>query len=123
MDLFIDSNVLLSFYHFTGDDLEELKKLIVLLEKKKLRLYLPSQVVSEFRRNRESKIADTLKRLKEQRLNLQFPQICKDYAEYAALRELQKSYEAQHAALLNKLSEDIENRSSRLTESPRSFSS
>jgi predicted nucleic acid-binding protein len=40
--------------------LEELKKLTVLLEQKKLRLYLPSQVVAEFRRNREAKIADAL---------------------------------------------------------------
>ena len=106
MDLFIDTNVLLSFYHFTGDDLEELKKLIVLLEQKKVQLYLPSQMVSEFRRNREAKIADALKRLKEQRLNLQFPQICKDYPEYAKLRGLLKACESEHAALLNKLSDD-----------------
>jgi predicted nucleic acid-binding protein len=107
MHLFIDTNILLSFYHFTGDDLEELKKLVVLLEQRKLQLYLPDQVVSEFRRNRESKIADALKKLKEQRLNLQFPQICKDYDEYAKLRDLQKQYESHHTALLNKLSEDI----------------
>jgi predicted nucleic acid-binding protein len=110
MNLFIDTNVLLSFYHLTGDDLEELKKLTVLLEQKKLRLYLPSQVVAEFRRNREGKIADALNKLKEQRLNLQFPQICKDYPEYASLRILQKQYETQHAALLNKLNEDVEQR-------------
>lgn len=58
---------------------------IVLLEQKKLQLYLPSQIVSEFRRNREGKIADALKKLKDQRLNLRFPQICKDYPEYGKL--------------------------------------
>ena len=107
MHLFIDTNVLLSFYHFAGDDLEELKKLIVLLGQKKLRLYLPNQIVSEFRRNREGKIADALKKLKDQRLNLQFPQICKDYPEYGKLRELQKAYETHHTELLNKLGDDI----------------
>ena len=107
MQLFIDTNILLSFYHFTGDDLEELKKLIVLLEQKKLQLYLPSQVVNEFKRNREVKIADALKKLKDQHLNLQFPQICKDYPQYVSLRELQKQYGALHAELLNKLTEDI----------------
>jgi predicted nucleic acid-binding protein len=107
MHLFIDTNVLLSFYHYTGDDLEELKKLTVLLEQKKLQLYLPAQIYSEFRRNREGKIADALKKLKEQHLNLQFPQICKDYPEYGKLRELQKSYEIHHTELLNKLSDDI----------------
>jgi rRNA-processing protein FCF1 len=105
--LFIDTNVLLSFYHFAGDDLEELKKLIVLLEQKKVKLYLPSQVIAEFNRNREAKIADGLKRFKEQRLSLQFPQMCRDYAEYEKLRQLQRAYETEHATLLNRLNEDI----------------
>lgn len=108
MNLFLDTNILLSFFHYAGDDLEELKKLVVLLEQGKVRLYVPSQVLAEFRRNRESKIADALKKLKEQRLNLQFPQICKDYEEYTALRILQKEYETRHAALLKQLGEDIE---------------
>lgn len=107
MNLFIDTNILLSFYHFTGDDLEELKKLVVLLEKKKVQLYVPTQVIAEFRRNREPKIADALKTLREQRLNLHFPQVCKDYPEYEQLRKLQKEYEASHAAILNKLDTDI----------------
>jgi predicted nucleic acid-binding protein len=107
MQLFVDTNILLSFYHFTGDDLEELKKLIVLLEQKKIQLYLPSQVVTEFKRNREVKIADALKKLKDQHLNLQFPQICKDYPQYATLREFQKQYQKSHTELLNKLTGDI----------------
>lgn len=105
--LFIDTNVLLSFYHFAGDDLEELKKLIVLLEQKKVTLYVPRQVISEFNRNREIKIADGLKRFKEQRLSFQFPQICRDYPEYEKLRHLQHDYEAEHAKLLNRLNQDI----------------
>lgn len=107
MHLFVDTNILLSFYHFTGDDLEELNKLIVLLKTKEITLYLTSQVESEFRRNRDVKIADAWKRLKDQHLNLQFPQICKDYPEYSHLRTTQEQYEKSHTALLNKLSEDI----------------
>lgn len=111
MHLFIDTNTYLSFYHYASDDLEELKKLIVLLQQKKLTLYLPEQVVQEFNRNRENKIADAMKRFRDQRLNLQFPQVCKDYDEYATLRKLQKDYEEHHAALLNKLREAIADRS------------
>lgn len=111
MDLFIDTNIYLSFYHYASDDLEELKKLIVLLKQKKLTLYLPEQVVQEFNRNREAKIADALKRFKDQRLKLQFPQMCKDFDEYAKLRNLQKEYEEHHAALLNKLHEAVANHS------------
>jgi predicted nucleic acid-binding protein len=107
MHLFIDTNILLSFYHYTGDELEELKKLIVLLQQKKLQLYVPSQVVDEFNRNREVKIADAIKRLKEQHLNLHFPQLCKDYPQYAKLRDLQKQYQALHAELLNAVDFDV----------------
>jgi predicted nucleic acid-binding protein len=78
MELFIDTNVFLSFLHYSGDDLEELNKLAVLLREGRLRLLLPDQVAAEFRRNREAKIADSLKRLRDIRLAPQFPQICKD---------------------------------------------
>jgi predicted nucleic acid-binding protein len=108
MPLFIDTNVFLSFYHVSSDDLEELRKLIVLLKKPALELYVPAQVVDEHRRNRESKIAEAIKRLTEQRLNLQFPQICKDYPEYDVLRGLQEAYAENHASLLNKMREDID---------------
>ncbi len=108
MNVFIDTNVFLSFYHFTSDDLEELRKLGVLLQNERVRLFLPQQVVQEFRRNRENKIADALRKLREQRLNLQFPQFCKDYEEYEHLRQLQRSYSKVHADLVAKVIEDIQ---------------
>jgi hypothetical protein len=39
MNVFIDTNILLSFFYLSGDDLEELKKLIVLLQKDKVKLW------------------------------------------------------------------------------------
>jgi hypothetical protein len=110
MLIFIDTNVLLSFYHFSNEDLEELKKLLVLLDRKEIQLLLPQQVRTEFRRNREAKIADAMRRLRDQKLNLQFPQICKDYPEYSQLRDLNAQYEKLHASLLNSLNEHIRER-------------
>jgi predicted nucleic acid-binding protein len=107
MNLFIDTNIFLSFYHLTSEDLEELRKLGVLLDQQQVKLYLTDQVVAEFRRNREVKIADALKRFAEQRLNLQFPTLCKDYNEYVQLRKLQREYEELHSVLLKKVSEDV----------------
>ena len=109
MNLFIDTNVLLSFYHLTSDDLEELRKLSVLIDKDKIKLILPRQVINEFRRNRENKIADALKRLKDQKIKLQFPQICKDYPEYKELKDQQKEYGKSHSVLIQKLTNDVEN--------------
>lgn len=111
MNIFIDTNVFLSFYHFTSDDLEELNKLGVLLAQGKARLFLPDQVVQEFRRNRENKIADALKKLRSQKLGFQFPQFCKNFPEYDNLRQLQRSYGNVHATLVEKVTEDITSQS------------
>jgi len=106
--LFIDTNIYLTFYHFSSDDLEELKKLLVAVNNKKIRLYITEQVINEFRRNREAKIADALKIFNAQRLPDQFPQICKAYEEYNTLRELLKSFSKARAQLLETLKSDID---------------
>lgn len=111
MNIFIDTNVFLSFYHLTSDDLEELRKLKVLLDKGDIALHLPDQTIDEYRRNRETKIAEALRRLKEQQLNLQFPALCKEYGEYSGLRDLQKEFEKKHSSLVGKISNDIESNS------------
>jgi len=107
MQLFIDTNVFLSFYHLSSDDLEELKKLSVLILQKKVELYLPKQVEDEFFRNRDSKIADAINRFKLDKLNKEFPQICKEYPEYVYMREAIKSYEKEKGKLLEKLTKDF----------------
>jgi predicted nucleic acid-binding protein len=103
MFVFIDTNVLLSFYHFTSDDLDELQKLTDEIKAGAITFALPDQVKQEFWRNRESKIADALSRLREQKLNLQFPQICKDSTVYHALRAAQRDYERNHVLLVSEL--------------------
>lgn len=107
MNLFIDTNVFLSFYHFTSDDLEELDKLSVLIRQEEVNLYVPEQVIDEFRRNRDSKIDDALDRLRDQDLNLQFPQLCKDYDEYGRLRKLQHQYKEKHSELIDNITKDV----------------
>jgi hypothetical protein len=107
MNLFIDTNIYLSFYHFTSDDLDELRKLAVIMAEKKVTLYVPDQVLDEFQRNREATISQAMKHLKSQKLNLEFPQLCKDYAEYEKLRDCQVHYDKVHSELIRKLSVDI----------------
>lgn len=107
MNIFIDTNIFLSFYHLSSDDLEELKKLGVLLDRKAVQLFLPGQVVDEFRRNREVKIADALKRFREDKLNDQFPQICKEYEEYGRMREAIAAYKEQKSKLLDRVNAEV----------------
>lgn len=110
MNLFIDTNIYLTFYHYSSDDLEELKKLAVAIKGAEITLYLTEQVRNEFKRNRESKIADALKRLDAQKLSDQFPQMCQEYEEYKALREALKRYEENKNRICQKLQSDIENK-------------
>ncbi|MCH8876707.1 MAG: DUF4935 domain-containing protein [Chloroflexi bacterium] len=110
MNLFIDTNIFLSFYSLSSDDLDQLKNLAVLVRQDQITLLLPIQVTMEFKRNRANKIAEALKGLRDQRLNLQFPQMCKEYPEWEKLRKAQKTYETEHAKLLGNLENDIANR-------------
>ena len=107
MNLLIDTNIFLSFYHLSSDDLEELKKLTLLVRNKKVTLFLPEHISIEFHRNRASKIADALKRLRSQQLSLQFPQLCRDYDEYKILRQLQQDFNFNHSRLISNIEEDV----------------
>ncbi len=106
--LFIDTNVYLKFYHFSNDDLEELNKLMVLMDNDELELYLPEQIVNEFYRNRDTKLADALKTFNQSKLNGQFPQFCKGYKEYENLKTIIREYDKQKQALLKNLMLKIE---------------
>ena len=106
--LYLDTNVYLSFYHLSNDDLEELKKLSVLTNSGKLILYLPEQTKNEFYRNRDTKIADAIKRFNDNKLNNVFPQIIKDYEfEYNLMRNAAKEYEKNKQLILENIKKDI----------------
>ncbi|HCG8200812.1 TPA: DUF4935 domain-containing protein [Vibrio parahaemolyticus] len=105
-NLFIDTNVYLSFYHLSNDDLEEINKLAVLIKSKKIKLWVTQQVKDEFFRNREVKVQDAIKKLTDHKIKGVFPQFCKDYDEYAELKELQNTYGKLHSKLLKSITED-----------------
>ena len=109
-NLYIDTNVYLTFYHFSNEDLEELKKLIALINTGNITLYLPQQTRNEFDRNREVKIADSLEKLRGTKLGNQFPMICHSYDEYALMKKAIKTFETSKSELLDKLQHDAETR-------------
>lgn len=108
MNLFIDTNVYLNFYHFSNDDLEELRKILVAIKNKDIKLYLTDQVIFEFKRNRENKIADALKKFAEQKLPNQFPQLLKNYPEYLEMRKAQRIFEEEKSKIMESLMTDID---------------
>ncbi len=107
MQLFIDTNILLSFYSLNQEDLAELHKLIDAIERQQITLLLTDQLIDEFNRNREQRIDGAIKSLRTQTFNPQFPQLCEDYPEVELLRGALKQYEQAHVALTSKILVDI----------------
>jgi predicted nucleic acid-binding protein len=107
MQLFIDTNILLSFYSLNQDDLDELNKIIVAIESNQITLLLTDQIINEFYRNREQRIEGAIKSLRAQTFNPQFPQLCEDYPEIDLLRDALKHHEQAHTALIAKILVDI----------------
>jgi predicted nucleic acid-binding protein len=107
MQLFIDTNILLSFYSLNQDDLSELNKIIDAIEQQQITLLLTDQIINEFYRNREQRIDGAIKSFRTQTFNTQFPQLCEDYPEIDTLREALKHHEQAHAALATRILVDI----------------
>ena len=106
MNLFIDTNILLLFFDFTNEDLDQLDMLTELIRHEQIRLYMPEQVEDEFYRNREGKISDALKKFKES-IEVKYPHMCRPYPEYKKLQKLAKLYEKNKSTLYSKLLDDI----------------
>jgi len=113
--LFIDANIYLDFYRYTKDDLEELKKLIVLMDERRLTLYIPTIVIHEVWRKREKTLSNSLKPIieKHNKFKLSLPHFIRsDYGNlvegyYSALKQLSQIFNQ----LLEKVKEDIANKS------------
>nr|WP_166180066.1 PIN domain-containing protein [Altererythrobacter segetis] len=108
--LFIDTSTFLTFYAFTTDDLEELKKVAGLIKANKLKLYIPEQVMDEFYRNRESKLAQSLDLFMGGGGSKSVPRFMHDYPEAEAFRDALKELQKARDALATKAKSDAAQR-------------
>jgi hypothetical protein len=106
LQLFVDTNVYLSFYHYTSDELDEIRKLIVLVKRKTINLYITQQVIDEWKRNRETKLKDALKNIREQFKFGGYPSFCKEFSGFDELRTTITKFQTLHKDLLD----DIDNK-------------
>lgn len=107
MHVFIDTNILLNFYHFTKDDLSELHNVFASHEKGAVKVYLTEQVRDEFSRNRETKIKDALKKFNSFNFNAELPSFMRDYEEYNEIIRLNRSLQQQLKNINKKAESDI----------------
>ena len=88
MNLFIDTNIFLDFYHLSGADIAELHKLTELLKSGDLKLFITDQLSDEFKRNRDNKIKDAMNAFNKPKLSINFPAFWKLYPEYTELKSM-----------------------------------
>lgn len=96
MHVFIDTNILLNFFHFTKEEIDALSNVFASHEHGAATVHLTEQVCDEFFRNRENKIKDALKKFKDVKFAAQLPAFMKQYEEYEQIR--QKCAELQELA-------------------------
>lgn len=109
MHVFIDTNILLNFFHFTKEEIDALSNIFASHENGAANVHLTEQVCDEFLRNREAKIKDALKKFKDVKFAAQLPAFMKQYEEYDQIR--QKSAELQELtkSIATKVDADVVN--------------
>jgi|SRR5262249_32127474 len=89
--LFIDTNVFLSFYAYTSDDVEELRKLSSLIKTGQLKLFLTEQVKDEFYRNREEKLRQSIREFDKTSVSDSIPRFMERYTSIKNYRKARKT--------------------------------
>jgi len=107
MHVFIDTNILLNFFHFSKDELDALNNVFASHEHGSAEVHLTQQVCDEFRRNRENKIKDALRRFKDNKFATQLPSFMKAYEEYEEIRKLSTEIQKKQKEILEKVNQAI----------------
>ncbi len=106
-NLFLDSNIWLSLYHFSNSDIDQFEKLYDMIGTS-IRLFVPRQVKNEIIRNRENKLKDALASSEFKKIS--FPAFCKGYAEYDEINREYREWSDKYNAWRKKIEEDIKNK-------------
>lgn len=107
MHVFIDTNILLNFFHFTKDELNSLNDVFASHEHGATVVYLTQQVCDEFKRNRETRIKDAIKRFTDISFSAQLPSFMKDYEEYSEINQLSRLLRDKQKSIMKKAEKDI----------------
>lgn len=106
INVFLDTNVYLSFYRYTSDDLEALRQFAVLAKGRRAALWLPEQLEDEFWRNRDSVIHSAVRGLEKASLSRGFPRLCSGYAELKELHQSAAKFARAQDAIVKRIRDD-----------------
>lgn len=109
MHVFIDTNILLNFFHFSDDDLGNLERVFSAHEHGSAHILLTDQVRDEFKRNREFRIKDALRRFNDTGSAAQLPYFMKEYCEYEKITNLYAELERKQVEMMKWANSEIQN--------------
>lgn len=101
MSLFIDTNVFLSFFRFTEDDLRTLDNLFTVAQGGAVNFVLPSLVIDEFERNRAREISESIKLLEFNSAGV--PVVARELSAFSRFQDASKELTAARKDLINEL--------------------
>lgn len=107
MNVFIDTNIFLSFYHFSNEELRVLEDIFAGNQMGTIKVILTEQLKNEFYRNRENKIKDALKRFSDEDIKFQLPSFMRNYEEFEQIRNAVKQINEVRKNLKSKANKDI----------------
>ncbi|MCD8380514.1 MAG: PIN domain-containing protein [Lachnospiraceae bacterium] len=102
--VFIDTNIWLSLFHFTKNDLKQFEKLKTLVGAE-IKLIVPSQLQDELRKNREAKLKDSLKDFSIKKPNV--PAFAKEYTEFDDFNKAYNETEKKFKIWKDRIEADI----------------
>jgi len=106
INVFIDTSTFLTFYAYTSDNLEELKKIVALIKAKKIKLYIPTQVSDEFQRNRDGKLSQSLKDFMGGGVTKSIPRFMSHYPQVQEMLNAGKAYQQARENLFEAATKD-----------------
>lgn len=104
---FIDSSIYVKLYSFQKEQLDEIEKLIKLINKKKLILYLPEQVRDEVKRDREEKLLEFYRNIDKLIPKANFPNIPDAKEEINDLENIMIEYKGKISPTIEKLKDEF----------------
>ena len=107
INLFLDSNILLSLYAMSNADVEEVKKLINHIESGDIKLFICDQIVDEFGRNRDGKAMEAFDRLKKADFKCEAPAFVKSMPSFLELQGILKDANTKHYEIINEIEKKI----------------
>jgi len=109
LNMFIDTNIILSFFSISDDDIEQLKKMVRLIDDGEVRILINSQVYREVLRNRDNKLATSLSEFSKTSFKPPtIPRFMQGYEEVELLHKALLTAETAHKQALRRARSEAE---------------